>query len=98
MATEPTPFQDDERIRVIRWTFSEAGDSTGEHVHEYDYVVVPVTGGEFVVEHADGSSTRMTQLAGTPYSGVAGTRHTVSSDQDATVSFVEIELKVAATH
>ena len=36
---------DDERVRVTTWSFEKAGDSTGAHVHEYDYVLVPVTGG-----------------------------------------------------
>ena len=35
----------DERVRVTTWSFEKAGDSTGAHVHEYDYVLVPVTGG-----------------------------------------------------
>ena len=32
---------DDERVRVTTWSFEKAGDSTGAHVHEYDYVLVP---------------------------------------------------------
>jgi beta-alanine degradation protein BauB len=97
MSAEATPFQDDERIRVVRWTFARPGDQTGEHRHEYDYVVVPVTGGELVVEHSDGSTSRMSQIAGSPYSGVAGTLHNVRSDGDDVVTFVEIELKAAHT-
>ena len=36
---------DDERVGVTTWSFEKAGDSTGAHVHEYDCVFVPVTGG-----------------------------------------------------
>jgi hypothetical protein len=36
---------DDQQVRVTTWTFDGAGDATGPHVHEYDYIVVPVTGG-----------------------------------------------------
>ena len=30
-------------IRVTTWTFERAGDATAWHVHEFDYVIVPVT-------------------------------------------------------
>ena len=35
---------DNERGRITVWSFG-SGDSTGQHRHELDYVVVPVTGG-----------------------------------------------------
>jgi hypothetical protein len=84
---------DDERIRVTTWTFEHAGDETGAHVHEYDYVVVPVSGGTFAVTDPDGATRELIQRAGTPYVGVAGTAHTVASAERAPVTFVEIELK-----
>ena len=28
-------------VRITRWTL-DVGDETGEHTHEYDYVVVPL--------------------------------------------------------
>jgi hypothetical protein len=31
---------DDQQVRVTTWTFDGAGDATGPHVHEYDYIVV----------------------------------------------------------
>jgi len=40
----PETVIDDERVRVTTWTFAADGDETGHHVHEYDYLVVPVTG------------------------------------------------------
>ena len=30
---------DNQKTRVTEWTF-EVGDETGQHIHEYDYVVV----------------------------------------------------------
>jgi quercetin dioxygenase-like cupin family protein len=83
---------DDDRVRVTTWTF-QAGESTGPHVHEYDYLVVPVTGGSFVVTEADGSTRELTQEAGAPYPGRAGTDHDVLNASGATAVFVEIELK-----
>ena len=84
---------DDPDARVTTWHFERAGDATGPHVHEYDYVVVPVTGGTFTVTDADGSSREMIQRAGSPYRGSAGTRHDVASSSATTAVFVEVELK-----
>jgi hypothetical protein len=84
---------DDPRIRVTTWTFEQAGDSTGPHRHDYDYVVIPVTGGTFTVTNADGSTREMTQHAASPYDGSAGTEHDVTSSSEATAVFVEVELK-----
>jgi quercetin dioxygenase-like cupin family protein len=84
---------DDERVRVTTWSFEKAGDSTGAHVHEYDYVLVPVTGGTLTaVSTTDGSARTITQVAGSPYTGQAGLAHTVTADADGIV-FVEVELK-----
>ena len=40
MAT-PTILVDNKKVKVTEWFF-EIGDSTGQHTHEYDYVVVPM--------------------------------------------------------
>ena len=37
-----------ERVRVTEWRLP-SGDATGHHTHEYDYVVVPLTGGELTI-------------------------------------------------
>jgi quercetin dioxygenase-like cupin family protein len=84
---------DDERIRITTWTFGEDGDNTGWHVHEYDYIVVPVTGGRFAVTDPDGATRELTQHAGSPYLGRAGTEHDVVNATGAPAVFVEIELK-----
>jgi quercetin dioxygenase-like cupin family protein len=88
-----TRYVDDDRTRVTQWSFARAGEATGEHVHEFDYVVVPVTGGELTVIADDGTRKPMVQIAGTPYAGVAGTRHNVVSAGDAPIVFVEVEVK-----
>ncbi len=84
---------DDERIRVTVWTFGARHADTGFHTHEYDYVVVPVTGGTFTVTAQDETSREMTQRAGVPYSGKAGTAHNVICSSEEPAVFVEIELK-----
>jgi quercetin dioxygenase-like cupin family protein len=89
---QPTCTIDDEEVRVTTWTFGAAGDSTGPHVHEYDYIVVPVTGGTFTVTGSDGVTHDLTQHAGSPYRGKAGTAHSVAVRGTGAV-FVEIELR-----
>jgi len=84
---------DDDDVRVTRWEFAAAGANTGTHVHEYDYLVVPVTGGDFTVTAPDGTTRALSQRAGEPYRGTAGTTHDVASASSTSVSFVEIELK-----
>ena len=84
---------DDERIRVTAWTFGARDQDTGFHTHEYDYIVVPVTGGTFTVTAQDETSREMTQRAGVPYPGKAGTAHNVIYSGEEPAVFVEIELK-----
>jgi beta-alanine degradation protein BauB len=84
---------DDEQVRVTTWTFVADGDETGHHVHEYDYLVVPITGGSFTIIHDDKTTSDFVQRAGEPYRGAAGTSHNVVNSSRAPAVFVEIELK-----
>jgi beta-alanine degradation protein BauB len=92
-AATPLTVIDDEQVRVTTWTFAADGDDTGHHVHEYDYLVVPVTGGQFTIVHDDTTTTELVQRAGEPYRGTAGTSHNVINSSQGTAVFVEIELK-----
>ena len=83
MTATPTVTLDDGRVRVTTWTFGADGDATGVHRHEYDYIVVPITGGTFVVTGIDGSERTMTQVAGAAYTNASGGE----------AVFVEVELK-----
>jgi len=83
---------DDDRVRITTWTFQD-GQDTGHHRHEYDYIVVPVSGGTFAVTEMDGSTREMTQQAAVAYLGRAGTEHNVTNRSGRTAVFVEIELK-----
>ena len=84
---------DNDLVRVTTWTFGAAGAATGQHRHEFDYVVVPITGGRFEVLELDGTVREMDQVAGSPYLGTAGTAHDVVSAAAQEAVFVEIELK-----
>jgi quercetin dioxygenase-like cupin family protein len=83
---------DDDRVRVTTLAFDD-DDETGDHTHEYDYLVVPVTGGTFTVVERDGSTRELVQEAGAPYLGTAGTEHNVINASGRPATFVEIELK-----
>jgi hypothetical protein len=92
-AAQPTTVIDDDRIRITKWAFNTIGANTGWHVHEYDYIVVPISNGTFAVTNPDGATHDLTQNAGSPYLGTAGTEHDVANATDAAVAFLEIELK-----
>jgi beta-alanine degradation protein BauB len=84
---------DNDQVRVTTWTFDTAGAATGRHRHDFDYVVVPITGGTFTVTDVDGSVREMNQLAGSPHLGTAETAHDVVNRSGQGAVFVEIELK-----
>ncbi|MFE5966143.1 cupin domain-containing protein [Streptomyces sp. NPDC056463] len=85
---------EDERVRVTRWDF-EPGQSTGRHVHAYDYVVVPVTDGRTDVIAADGTVTSSQLRAGESYARGAGAEHEVVNAGALPLAFVEVEIKRA---
>ncbi|MFD8206784.1 cupin domain-containing protein [Streptomyces sp. NPDC059695] len=87
-----TEQHEDDRVRVTRWDF-EPGQSTGRHVHAYDYVVVPVTDGRTHVIAPDGAVTVSELRAGESYARPAGGEHEVVNAGTTPLAFVEIELK-----
>jgi quercetin dioxygenase-like cupin family protein len=80
-----------ERVIVTEYRFAPGAD-TGHHVHQHDYVVVPITSGVLRLEEAAG--TRDAQLqAGVSYSRPKGVSHNVINANDHEFRFIEIELK-----
>ena len=86
-----TTLLEDAHVRVTRFDF-DSGASTGRHVHEHDYVIVTVTGGDFVITHLDGSTTDMQQTVGAAYTRTKGTEHDVRFVGPGAAAFIEIEL------
>jgi len=82
---------DTETLRVTVWKFAP-GQATGVHRHEFDYVVVPVSGGTFTITAADGT-TELNQEAGQAYARQAGVEHDVANAGPQQAVFVEVELK-----
>ena len=83
---------EDERVRVTRWDFAP-GQSTGRHLHEHDYVVVPVTDGQTTVLTPEGTVTSSQLRAGESYTRPAGGEHEVTNAGTSPLTFVEVEVK-----
>ena len=86
----PTVMIENDRVRVTEWRFAP-GAATGHHVHEHDYVVVPMTSGTLRLVEPDG--VRDAELtAGRPYERQRGVAHDVVNANDHEFVFVEVEL------
>ena len=83
---------DNDKTRVTRWLF-EPGEDTGEHIHEYDYVVVPMKDGKLKIVNHDGKVSIIELVEGISYFRSRGVNHNVINYNDFPFSFVEIEFK-----
>ena len=82
---------ENDRVIVTEWTFAP-GAETGQHIHTFDYVVVPLTSGTLRLVEPEGS--RDAQLtAGVSYTRPAGVNHNVINLNTHEFRFLEIELK-----
>lgn len=61
------------------------------HVHGYDYIAIPISGGNFIATMDTGEVLEFTQIAGTPYQRLAGVCHNVRFVGNGSASFVEVE-------
>jgi quercetin dioxygenase-like cupin family protein len=78
-------------VRATRWTLAQ-GEETGQHRHEYDYVVVPLAAAGMHVHHADGKETTSELATGESYYKQAGAEHNVRNEDEAVLDFVEVEV------
>ena len=90
-AAVPTVQADNELTRVTEWRF-EPGAATGYHVHEHDYVIVPLVTGKLLLSGPDGEHTGEL-VAGQTYYRAAGVEHDVTNINDYEFAFVEVEFK-----
>ena len=81
---------DDDAFRVTEWRFAP-GAATGWHVHEFDYVVVPMTTGQLRAELPDGTSVVADLVAGVSYTRPARVEHNVHNPNDHEFVFIEVE-------
>ena len=83
---------DNDKVRVTEWRFAP-GAETGEHIHEYDYVVVPGADGTLKIVDPDGNENLADMKAGQSYFREKGVHHNVINANDFEYSFVEVEFK-----
>jgi quercetin dioxygenase-like cupin family protein len=82
---------DTERVVVTEWRFPPGGH-TGWHVHAFDYVIVPMTTGELLIETGDGPLTSQL-VTGQTYGRDRGAEHDVINGNPHEFVFIEIEIK-----
>jgi len=87
----PTVQVSNERVIVTEWRFAP-GAETGWHRHAHDYVVVPQTDGELLLETPQGERTAPL-AAGQAYARQLGVEHNVINNSAHEVVFIEIEIR-----
>lgn len=87
----PRVLLENEEVRVTRWIL-DGSEETGRHRHSHNYVVVPLADGRMRVTAVDGVVSVHALEKGVPYYREAGAEHTVSSDDEGELDFVELEL------
>lgn len=88
----PEPQEDNDRTRVTKWSFAP-GAETGFHIHEMDYVVVPLLDGRLMLVSPEGEESFADLKAGQSYFRMAGVHHNVINANAFDFAFVEIEFK-----
>jgi beta-alanine degradation protein BauB len=88
----PTIQVDDDRVRVTQWRFAP-GAETGEHIHQMDYVIVPLGDGRLKIVSPQGEDSIADLKHGVSYARKAGVHHNVINANDFEYAFIEIELK-----
>jgi quercetin dioxygenase-like cupin family protein len=82
---------DTPEVRVTEWRLAP-GSATGHHIHQMDYVIVPVTAGELTIV-AQGERSKAQLGAGKSYFRKAGVEHDVLNETASEIVFLEVELK-----
>ena len=83
---------DNAKTRVTMWSF-EIDDETGQHIHEYDYVIVPMLDGDLKIVDNDGSVSISNLKKGECYFREKGVNHNVINNNKFPYSFIEVEIK-----
>ena len=83
---------DTPEVRVIEWRLAP-GSAIGHHIHEIDYVVVPVTTGAMTIVAPGGERSKAQLSIGKSYFRKAGAEHDVLNETATEIVFPEVELK-----
>ena len=82
---------DDGLVRVTRWTI-QPHESIAMHVHENDYVVIPLSNGVMHAVDVNSAESAVELSCGTSYARKRGAEHRIDNRSDSVISFVEVEL------
>ena len=82
---------DNSRTRITKWRLPPQSE-TGHHRHEYDYAIVPITGGALTITEKGETKTAPLE-AGKSYFRPAGVEHNVQNTGKAEIIFIEVEIK-----
>ncbi len=83
---------DTPEVRVTEWRLPP-GSATGHHIHQMDYVIVPIVAGEMTIVAPDGGRSKAQLGAGKSYFRKAGVEHDVLNETASEIVFLEVELK-----
>lgn len=90
VATADTQI-DTDTLRVTKWTIP-AGESIPMHIHEHDYVVVPLVSATMHLRDPDAVETVSHIQQGRSYHRQAGAQHSVTNQGQSTIEFIEVEI------
>ena len=82
---------DEPGVRVTEWRFIPDAE-TGWHVHDHDYVVVPLLDGALLLEEPGGVSRTVPMTQHAPYARLAGVEHNVVNASGHDYAFLEVEI------
>src|SRR3989304_1139456 len=88
----PTTQIDNGFTVTTEWRFAP-GAETGWHRHGHDYIVVPMTTGQLMLEEPGGIERVVDLTAGKPYARQEGVEHNVVNASPHEFVFIEIEMK-----
>ena len=83
---------DNEGIRVTEYSFNK-NEETGFHIHQWDYVVIPLTNGQLLLIDDNEVETTTTLIKGESYYRKAGVSHNVINKGKEKLVFIEVEIK-----
>ncbi len=89
---QPTALVDNGRVIATEWRFA-VGAETGWHKHGHDYLVVPMTTGQLLLEEPGGISRTVELTTGKPYFREEGVEHNVVNASPGEFVFIEVEVK-----
>ena len=91
LMAKPTIQVDNKFVKVTEWCFPPKSE-TGPHIHEMNYVVVPMLDGELKIIDKENKETISKLSKGVAYYRDKGVEHNVFNNNNFPYSFIEVEM------